>query len=113
MLLEGQCEGLDFWAQPQSVEALKKRLIDEVGGDAVTSEVEEEPLPLKGLAVRRKGRLMSGHKEVSASTPEDTSRRATSIRVDVKLDELHVRTETPFGLYETATGRALFIRVDM
>ena len=52
--------------------------------------------------------------KVREASPEQARKvEKPPVSVDVQLDEVHFRTETDFGLYETLRGRCVVIEVEV
>lgn len=51
-------------------------------------------------------------RELSSSLAGHGDKRPSLIRLQVRNDEIHIRSESPFGLFETVTVRAVAIDVE-
>lgn len=104
----GELDTLDFWSQISVLQEMKQQILDRVwtvdlseDSDDFDSMVDSRQ---KMMAEKSRGARLSGRSSPSATV-------YGTIRVE--LEEIHVRYETPFGLYETKTGSALILSVLM
>lgn len=118
---EGRQNGMQFWQQDEALSELKSQLhlaVSDgvsVGGSQHTAEqYASPPLPPPPPQAPRKTSWF-GRKSAQAPQPVQQVRTpaASPVTVDVQMDEIHFRSETEYGLYETLRARAVVVNVDI
>jgi hypothetical protein len=113
---EGRQDGTQFWTQDEALRELQVQLQNAIS-DGMPSETMRRhtdhttylpppPPPRKTSWFGRKALKMpeSAPQVHNATVPQ---------MVDVRLDELHFRSETEYGLYETLRARVVLATVDV
>ena len=107
---------MQFWQQEEALselrEQLKRAVTDGVPVDSAPSVYpDERPTqpPKKSSWFSRKSSKAPEH---PSSKAQSTSSQPTS-PVEVGLDDVHFRSETDFGLYETQSARVVMATVDV
>jgi hypothetical protein len=120
--LSGPLNTYEFWQQPEVLTELKMLLADKLStkplfestsaspADAVSIALSDSPSPAaprpsRGYSLFRK-KEASSVDVVPAPTPD------SMIDVSVDLEDICLRTESDFGLYETISRPAVVIRVN-
>ena len=111
--LEGRQDTLEFWTQEDARSHLQRQMLAAITNSVPTMPVEqplpERPAPPPAMRSSLFGRKQSKAPEVNAA-PKPI---VPPITIEVQLDEVHFRTETEYGLYETLRGRAVLVTVDV
>lgn len=101
---------MEFWNQQEALNILQNQMLTALADD-VSIPPAEAPLAAREPLQTRKS--FFGRK--SSSRPEKKSNgqsvQLPPVDVQVMLDEVHLRTETEFGLFETLRGRAVIVTV--
>jgi hypothetical protein len=113
---EGRQNGTQFWTQDEALRELQAQLQSAIS-DGVPAESmrrrTDHTTNLPPLPPPRKT-LWFGRKASKMPEPAQEVQNATSPdMVDVRLDELHFRSETEYGLYETLRARVVLATVDV
>jgi hypothetical protein len=121
--LEGPLNTYEFWQQPAVLKELKTSLADKLSATPVFSDyastdsevTRASALPPTPVSRPSRGFSLFRKKEVSSDSTvaaATTTMRDWSIEVAVDLEEICLRTESHFGLYETITRPAVVVRVN-
>ena len=110
---EGRQNSTQFWQQEEALSELRVQLLyavtDGVPVDPAPVYLEERPPPPPKKSCWF-GRNNSKAPEILRRVqPTDVS----PVTVDVRLDDVHFRSETEFGLYETLNARVVMAMVDI
>lgn len=110
--LEGRQDTLEFWAQQQAIDELKIQLLVSLT-DSIPTVIE--PLPERPAPPPAVKSSFWSRKQKAPEVKAEPVRKVEKppISVGVLLDEVHFRTETEYGLYETLRGRCVVIEVDV
>lgn len=110
--LEGRQDTLEFWTQQQAIGELKTQLLVSLS-DSMPTVVE--PLPERPAPPAAVKSSFWGRRQKAPEVRPETVRKVETppVSVSVLLDEVHFRTETEYGLYETLRGRCVMIEVDV
>lgn len=110
--LEGRQDTLEFWMQQQAIDELKTQLVVAIS-DSMPTVIE--PLPERSTPPPAAKSSFWSRKQRASEAKLGSAHRVEKppVSVDVLLDEVHFRTETEFGLYETLRGRCIMIEVDV
>lgn len=108
---------MQFWQQDEALSELKAQLhlavSDRVPVEEARRHTEQHTSPPLPSQAPRKTSWF-GRKAAPAPEPVQQVRPATSpVTVDVQMDEIHFRSETEYGLYETLRARAVVVNVDI
>lgn len=110
--LEGRQDMLEFWTQQQALDELKTQLLDALSDSmpAIFEPLPERPAPPPAA----KSSFWS-RKQKAPEVNSEVARRAEKppVSVAVQLDEVHFRTETEYGLFETLRGQCVLIEVNV
>lgn len=113
---EGRQNSAQFWMQEEALSELRRKLHEAVtDGLPVNStpvHLEERPPPPPKKSSWLFGRKGSKAPEVPPSVQEPVTSTVTS-PITVRLDDVHFRSETEFGLYETLSARVVMAMVDV
>jgi hypothetical protein len=110
---EGRQNSTQFWQQEEALSELKVQLryaiTDGVPTESTPVYLEERPPPppKKSSWFGRKG---SKAPEV---LPRVQQSNVSPVTVDVRLDDVHFRSETEFGLYETLNATVVMVVVEI
>lgn len=110
--MEGRQDSLEFWTQQQALEELKTQLLMSLSGltPTVAEPLPERPTPppaTKSSFWGRKAKMSADKQEPAWRTGKPPA------SVNVMLDEVHFRSETEYGLYETQQGRCVRIDIEI
>lgn len=97
--LQGQENNLGFWCQPIVISDLGQNLrctLQSEGHHVVGVSGSEATMSSEGWRTIKKKTLQSGE-----------------IRVEVSMREINLRIENVMGLYETRTGKAIVVKVEI
>ncbi|KAK5119446.1 hypothetical protein LTR85_007546 [Meristemomyces frigidus] len=108
--LEGHHDSLEFWMQQEALDLLREQMLAAVSDGVPTRPAEaalptREPLQTKQSFFGRKASKVAEAKASAKPVP------LPPVTVQVLLDEVHFRTETEYGLFETVRGRAVVVSV--
>lgn len=109
---EGRQNGTQFWSQDEALHELEVQLRNAVSDSVeTTSRRTEEYIPPPPPP---KKSPWFGRKASKAPEPwKEELPAEPPVIVDVQLDELHFRSETEYGLYETLRARVVLAIVDV
>lgn len=117
--LDSHIDTLEFWRQTEVVAELRRVLQDRLATSPVHAHMFDVPNPEPAIAepVRQQKRGFFGRKSSSA-TPSSAATPITPtmddrMMVEVKLEEICLRTMSEFGLYETINRQAIVIRAEV
>jgi hypothetical protein len=120
--LQGHLNTNEFWRQKDVIQDLERVLQEKLSSSPVFhSQPNEEPEPLitspplsppppperRGFFGRR-----SSSKQAVQPAPVVVQVVKKGVHVKVELEEVCLRTVSPFGLFETVTRAAVVVRVD-
>lgn len=108
---------MQFWQQDEALSELKAQLhltvSDRVPVEEARRPTEQVTSPLPPPQAPRKTSWF-GRKAAPAPEPVREVRPALSpVTVVVQMDEIHFRSETEYGLYETLRARVVVVIVDI
>lgn len=111
--LEGRQDHLEFWTQQTALATLHDQLLAAISEDMPTPEpletlLLEEPHP--GFRSSWFGRKQS---KLPSLGPIMKMPAKVPVTVEVHLDEVHFRSETEYGLYQTLKGRCVWVAVEV
>ena len=99
--------------QSEALEQLQSQMLAAIS-DTVPTHNIEPPLPERPAIPPATRSSFFGRKQSKAPEGKAASRPAKPpVSVDVQLDEVHFRTESAYGLYETLRGRGVLVTVDV
>jgi hypothetical protein len=110
---EGQQNSMQFWQQEEALSELRAQL-----WHAVTDGIPVEPVPVhleeRPLPPPKKSSWFGRNSSKAPLAPQRAQPTPVSpVTVDVRLDDVHFRSETEFGLYETLRARVVMAMVDV
>ena len=110
---EGRQNSMQFWQQEEALSELRAQLwhaiTDGVPVESTPVYLEERPLP----APKKPswfGRKSSKAPEI---LPRVQQSNVSPVTVEVRLEDVHFRSENEFGLYETLSARVVMAMVDV
>ncbi|TKA60872.1 hypothetical protein B0A55_10666 [Friedmanniomyces simplex] len=109
--LEGEQDTIEFWSQPEALDLLRGQVLAAISDTLPTPPVNsplvpKEPLPRKTSFFGRKPGKSSGTR--TAPPPVKAP-----VAIEVHLDDVFFRTETEYGLYQTLSGGAVVLTVEV
>lgn len=113
---EGGQNSTQFWSQDEALSELQTQLWRAVSDGMPVEPVTEQPrqiIPQPPPPPKKSswfGRKSSKTPEVVHEV-QPASSSSCPVTVDVQLDEVHFRSETEFGLYETLRAKAVIATV--
>jgi len=111
---EGRQNGTQFWSQDEALHELQVQLRNAVSDGRPVETAQRPQEHIAPLPPPPKKSSWFGRKAAKAPEPLQEGRPAESpVMVDVRLDELHFRSETEYGLYETLRARVVLATVDV
>jgi len=109
---EGRQNGVQFWLQDEVLSELKVQLQHAVS-DGMPAERMRHPLDAVTVPPPQKSSWF-GRKSSKAAVPiEERMHALCPVTVNVHLDEVHFRSETEYGLYETLRAKVVMAIVDV
>lgn len=110
--LDGRYDKTEFWMQAEALLLLQEQLWTAVAGAMPRTEAEQLPPPTSP-GQSKSSRF--GRKSKKEPDPTTTTSVASKppVTVEVQLDDIHFRSETEYGLYETVSARAVLVVVDV
>ena len=110
--LEGRQDTLEFWMQQDALEQLQSQMLAAISDTETGSG--ERPLPERPIPTTKSKSSFFGRKQTKEPEVMAVPKQMQPpVSVDVRLDEVHFRTETEYGLYETLRGRGVLVVVDV
>jgi hypothetical protein len=116
--LDGDMNTHEFWEQPEVLDALRKILANDL---ATASSGPSSPIDAKSPSLENQSSLpprpsdstrsFSLFGKKSTPKPQAPPPPAPEIEVYVGLEEVCYRTTSSFGLYETISRPAVFVRI--
>jgi len=104
---------MQFWQQEEALSELRAQLwhaiTDGVPVESTPVYLEERPLP-PPKKPSWFGRKSSKAPEI---LPRVQQSNVSPVTVEVRLEEVHFRSENEFGLYETLSARVVMAMVDV
>ncbi|TKA64954.1 hypothetical protein B0A55_08632 [Friedmanniomyces simplex] len=109
--LEGEQDTVEFWSQPEALDSLRGQVLAAISDTVPTPAIDappapREPLPRKTSYFGRKPVKPPGARALPLPMK-------TPVAVEVHLDDVSFRTETEYGLYQTLSGRAVVLTVEV
>ncbi|KAK4990373.1 hypothetical protein LTR66_002770 [Elasticomyces elasticus] len=110
--LEGRTNASEFWSQPQAVAELEAQLRDRLRKSPMCESVPfSVSLPERPVEQVRK-RSIFGRRPLKTEAVDVLVRHSEpTVTVNVHLDNLHIRKENDFGLYETMPLQVVLVKV--
>lgn len=110
---EGRQNSTQFWVQEEALSELRVQLrhavTDGVPVESAPVYLQETPTPTP-----KKSSWFSRNSSKAPQVPRTVQPTNTSpLAVDVRLDDVHFRSETEFGLYETLSAKVVLVMVDV
>jgi hypothetical protein len=110
---EGRQNSTQFWQQEEALSELRVQLLyavtDGVPVESAPACLEERPPPPP--------KKSSWFGRNNSKAPEVRRRvqptNVSPVTVDVRLDDVHFRSETEFGLYQTLNARVVMVVVEI
>lgn len=109
--LEGRQNSSEFWLQDRAIAELQSQLLTAVS-DGVPHELMQAPLPPREFPPSKKSWFGRKQSKI-AELPRVTQVIEAPVKVDVQLEDLHFRTETEYGLFETLRSRCVLAKVEV
>ena len=111
--LESEHDTLEFWIQQEALEQLRTQLLEAIS-DHVPSFPIRQPLPERQVPPSATKSSLFNRRQNKAPEGKAPSKTVKlPVTVDAQLDDVHFRTETKFGLYETLRGRGVLVTVEV
>jgi hypothetical protein len=112
---EGRQNGTQFWTQDEALRELQVQLqnaiSDGVPAETVRRRTDHTTYPPPPAPPRKSSWFSRKASKTPDSVPQVQNATSLDI-VSVRLDELHFRSETEYGLYETLRARVVLATVD-
>lgn len=111
---EGRQNGTQFWSQDEALHELQVQLRNAVSDGRPVETLQPPKADNRPPPAPPKKSSWFGRK--ASKTPESLQEEqpaVSPVMVDVRLDELHFRSETEYGLYETLRARVVMATVDV
>lgn len=109
---EGSQNGTQFWQQDEVLYELRVQLRNAVSDGMPVERMRQDPVVALPPPPPQKSSWF-GRKSSKAAVPVREVRAACPVTVDVHLDEVHFRSETEYGLYETLRAKVVMAIVDV
>ena len=109
--LQGRSDETQFWTQEEALELLKDQLFTVIAGEAPERTIE--PLPPRAPPLQKRSSMFGRKVKKEPEPVPDLTAKKAPVTVDVQLDQVHFRTETEYGLYETLRARAIMVTIDV
>jgi len=110
--LEGRQDSMQFWTQQSALSLLQEQMLASISDDVTPPSVTNTTLPERP-SVSSKPSFFGRKGGKAADVKPLTKSKQPSVSVEVQLDEAHFRSETEFGLFETARARAVLVVVEV
>jgi hypothetical protein len=113
---EGRQNGTQFWTQDEALRELQVQLQNAISEGAPAQTMRRHTGHTTNLPPPPPPRKTSWFGRKASKMPESVQEMqcaASPDVVDVRLDELHFRSETEYGLYETLRARVVLVTVDV
>jgi len=111
---EGRQNGTQFWLQDEVLNELKVQLQYAVSDGMPRERTQQLPVTITSPPAPTHKTSWFGRKSSKVAVPVREEVPAPSpVTVDVHQDEVHFRSETEFGLYETLRARVVMAIVDV
>jgi hypothetical protein len=113
---EGRQNGTQFWTQDEALRELQVQLQNAISDGVPAETMQRHTGHTTNLPLPPPPRKTSWFGRKASKMPEpvqEMQRAASPDMVDVRLDELHFRSETEYGLYETLRARVILATVDV
>ena len=111
--LEGGQDTAEFWMQEDARTQLQSQMLAAIS-ETLPTNVVEQPLPQRSAPPPAGKSSFFGRKQGKAQDFKEAPEPVKpSVAVEVQLEEVHFRTETEYGLYETIRGRGVLVTIDV
>ena len=107
--MEGRQDNIQFWLQQEALSLLQEQLLASISDEVVPSIPELPSRPTVPSKTSFFGRKHGKDADVKPAAPP--KQRPVSVRV--QLDEINVRTETGYGLFETLRAQAVLVVIEV
>jgi hypothetical protein len=110
---EGRQNSTQFWLQEEALSELRAQLwhavTDGIPAESAPVYLDERPAP----PPKKSSWFGRSNSKAPEVTPRAQPTNVSPVTVDVRLDDVHFRSETEFGLYETLSARVVMAMVDV